>query len=167
MMIIVRDALRCELKPGMGELGLHRMTKYAPVWRATRGVDVHRPPSSSAVFICASVTLFSPSQTWQFPVSQSLTRLSQLLVAHLSRKQLRRVLDALDRDVMLGEGDAVLGRYRTEGRVHRRDIGRLPGNFSRGPGDGDGRVRRAARTRRPQADRSWCPRAPRRRRRVR
>jgi len=164
-MIIVRDALRCELKPGMGELGLHRMTKYAPVWRATRGVDVHRPPSSSAVFICASVALFSPSQTWQFPVSQSLTRLSQLLVAHLSRKQLRRVLDALDRDVMLGEGDAVLGRHRTEGRMHRRDIGRLAGNFSRGPGDGDGR--RGARTLRPQADRSWCPRAPRRRRRVR
>ena len=45
-------ALRYELKPGMGELGLHRTTKYASVWRATRGVDVHRPPISSAVFIC-------------------------------------------------------------------------------------------------------------------
>jgi hypothetical protein len=49
---MVGDALRCELKPGTGELGLHRTRKYASVWRATRGVDVHRPPSSSAVFIC-------------------------------------------------------------------------------------------------------------------
>jgi hypothetical protein len=35
-MIMVGDALRCELKPGTGELGLHRMTKYASVSRATR-----------------------------------------------------------------------------------------------------------------------------------